>query len=86
MAGPVKGARGQCGPTACRSRANEDGQTTDIVDIRRPVNIEMEYEVLEPGRVFLPYIKFHTQEGLMAFEATISIPSGGAVPGPLAAG
>jgi lipopolysaccharide transport system ATP-binding protein len=47
---------------------NEDGQITDTVDIRRPVNIEMEYEVLEPGRVFVPYIKFQTQEGIVAFE------------------
>ena len=48
---------------------NEDGQVTDIVDIRRPVNIEMEYDVLESGRMLLPYIKFHTQDGIVAFEA-----------------
>jgi lipopolysaccharide transport system ATP-binding protein len=47
----------------------EDGQITDTVDIRRPVNIEVEYEVLEPGRVFLSYIQFHTQNGVLAFEA-----------------
>ena len=48
---------------------NEDGQITDTVDIRRPVNIEVEYEVLEPGRVLLSYMQFHTQNGVMAFEA-----------------
>ena len=49
---------------------NEDGQITDTVDIRRPVNIEVEYEVLEPGRVLLSYMQFHTQDGVMAFEST----------------
>jgi lipopolysaccharide transport system ATP-binding protein len=46
-----------------------DGQITDTVDIRRPVNIEVEYEVLEPGRVLLSYMQFHTQDGVMAFES-----------------
>ena len=48
---------------------NEDGQITDTVDIRRPVNIEVEYEVLEPGRALLSYIQFYTQNGVMAFES-----------------
>jgi lipopolysaccharide transport system ATP-binding protein len=48
---------------------NEDGQITDTVDIRRPVNIEVEYEVLEPGRVLLSFVQFHTQDGVMAFES-----------------
>ena len=48
---------------------NEDGQITDTVDIRRPVHIEVEYEVLAAGRMLLSYIQFHTQNGVMAFEA-----------------
>ncbi len=48
---------------------NEDGQITDTVDIRRPVNIEVEYEVIEPGRVLLSFVQFHTQDGVMAFES-----------------
>jgi lipopolysaccharide transport system ATP-binding protein len=53
---------------AVRVRA-EDGRITDTVDIRRPVAIEMEYDVLKPGHVLLPFYQFHTQEGLIAFEA-----------------
>jgi lipopolysaccharide transport system ATP-binding protein len=49
---------------------SEDGQITDTMDIRRPVSIEIEYEVLESGHKLLPYIQFHTQEGIMAFEAS----------------
>jgi lipopolysaccharide transport system ATP-binding protein len=48
---------------------SEDGQITDTADIRRPVAIEMEYDVLKPGYVLMPYYQFHTQEGLTAFEA-----------------
>ena len=32
--------------------------------------VEIEYEVLESGHKLLPYIQFHTQEGIMAFEAS----------------
>jgi homopolymeric O-antigen transport system ATP-binding protein len=46
----------------------EDGQISESVDIRRPLTIEMEYEVLKPGYVLLPYYQFHTQEGVIAFE------------------
>ena len=48
---------------------NEDGQVTHSVDIRCPVSIEMEYEVLKSGYTLLPYLKLHTQEGIIAFEA-----------------
>lgn len=47
----------------------EDGRTTDVVDIRQPVGIEMEYEVLKPGYVLLPYFHFFNEEGVLAFEA-----------------
>ncbi len=49
---------------------NEDGRITDTVDIRRPVDIEMEYEVLESGYTLQPFVQFHTQRGIMAFEST----------------
>jgi lipopolysaccharide transport system ATP-binding protein len=47
----------------------EDGQVTDAVDIRKSVAIEMEYEVLKPGYVLMPYFEFFTQHGVLAFEA-----------------
>jgi lipopolysaccharide transport system ATP-binding protein len=45
----------------------EDGQSTDAVDIRQPVGIELEYEVLEPGHALLPHFTLYNQEGVFAF-------------------
>ena len=45
----------------------EDGEITDNVDIRKPVRVEMEYEVLKPGYVLLPNFGFYTEEGVVAF-------------------
>jgi lipopolysaccharide transport system ATP-binding protein len=45
----------------------EDGQITDSVDIRRPVRIEMEYEVLEPGYVLVPNYHLTNEEGVHVF-------------------
>jgi len=47
----------------------EDGQITDAVDIRRPVGIEMEYEVLQPGHVLAPNYHFFNEEGVYVFVA-----------------
>jgi lipopolysaccharide transport system ATP-binding protein len=48
----------------------EDGQTTDVVDVRQPVGIEMEYDVLKSGYMLMPYVHFFNQEGVLAFEAS----------------
>ncbi len=53
---------------AVRVRA-ERGQVADVVDIREPVGIEMEYEVLRPGYKLLPYYHFHNDEGIHIFSA-----------------
>ena len=53
---------------AVRVRA-EDGQIIDTIDIRRPVGIEMEYEVLKPGYVLLPHYTLHNLEGVLVFVA-----------------
>jgi len=45
----------------------EDGQITDAVDIRRPVGIEMEYEVLQSGYPILPHFTLHNDEGIRVF-------------------
>ena len=40
----------------CAIRAiSESGEPAETFDIRRPVGIELEYEVLEPGYIFLPH-------------------------------
>ncbi len=46
---------------------DEKGVSCDTVDIRRPVRIEMVYEVLKPGQVLWPYLLFHNEAGLCVF-------------------
>jgi lipopolysaccharide transport system ATP-binding protein len=53
----------------------EDGRITDTVDIRKPVGIEMEYEVLSPGSVLIPNYQFYNEEGVCAFVAYDSDPA-----------
>jgi lipopolysaccharide transport system ATP-binding protein len=47
----------------------EEKEVADVVDIRRPVQLEMEYAVLLPGYVLSPYFDVFTQEGVQAFSA-----------------
>jgi len=46
---------------------SKDGQVTDAVDIRQPVGIEMEYEVLKPGYVLVSDVGLTNQDGICAF-------------------
>jgi lipopolysaccharide transport system ATP-binding protein len=48
----------------------EDGRTTDAIDIRRPVGIDIEFEVLRSGQVLVPNYHFVNEEGLYAFVAS----------------
>lgn len=45
----------------------EDGKTTEAIDIRKPVGIEMEYEVLNDGHILLPNCHFFNDEGTYVF-------------------
>ncbi|MBI5099506.1 MAG: ABC transporter ATP-binding protein [Nitrospirae bacterium] len=45
----------------------EEGQVTDAVDIRKPIGIEMEYEVLQPGHIFMIYFHVVNEEGIEVF-------------------
>jgi len=47
----------------------DDGQTSDTFDIRKPVGIEMEYEVLQPDHIMLPYITLTNENGTRIFSA-----------------
>jgi homopolymeric O-antigen transport system ATP-binding protein len=47
----------------------EGGEPSDAVDIRQPVTIEMEYEVLKSGWVLMPYHHVYNQEGVFLFSA-----------------
>src|SRR5215217_3559981 len=51
---------------AVRVRAH-DGEITDELDIRKPVGIEIEYQVLKPGSVLVPNLHFSNEENIIAF-------------------
>ena len=44
-----------------------DGQAADILDIRDPVAIDLEYEVIQDGRVLLPCLIFFNDEEMELF-------------------
>jgi lipopolysaccharide transport system ATP-binding protein len=46
---------------------SEENETQDAVDIRRPVGIEMKFEVLKPGSVLVANYHFFNEEGVCAF-------------------
>jgi lipopolysaccharide transport system ATP-binding protein len=53
----------------------EDGQVTDEVDIRRPVAIEMQYDVLEPGLMLIPSYQFFNKQGTCLFVSANPMPA-----------
>jgi lipopolysaccharide transport system ATP-binding protein len=46
-----------------------DGRISEEIDIREPIGIEMEFEVLQPGYVLVPNHHFINDEGVYAFVA-----------------
>jgi lipopolysaccharide transport system ATP-binding protein len=46
---------------------SERGEVVETIDIREPVGIELEYEVLLPDHVFLPHFSVRNQEGAHLF-------------------
>ena len=46
---------------------NSDGAISSAADIRRPVGIEVEFEVLEAGHILVPSVQFYNQDGTCAF-------------------
>ena len=53
----------------------EDGDISDVVDIRKPVAIEMEYRVLQSGHVLVPQFSLDNEEGIRVFVTFDSDPS-----------
>lgn len=47
----------------------EDGQCTENVDIRKPVGIEMEYEVLQPGYKMRSAFSLYNEDGVRLFDS-----------------
>jgi lipopolysaccharide transport system ATP-binding protein len=47
----------------------KDGSVSEAMDIREPVGIEMEYEVLQSGHALFAYIHVVNEEGIELFES-----------------
>jgi lipopolysaccharide transport system ATP-binding protein len=47
----------------------EEGQIAEAVDIRRPIVVEMEYDVLKSGCVLMPHHHVHNEQGIFLFSA-----------------
>ncbi len=60
----------------------EDAEIREAVDIRRPIGIEMEFEVLEAGYLLVPNYGFYNDEGVLLFIAHDSDPEWRARPRP----
>lgn len=46
---------------------NREGRVIEVADVREPVGIEMEFEVLKGGHVLLPHFDVKNEEGLLLF-------------------
>jgi lipopolysaccharide transport system ATP-binding protein len=53
---------------ALRART-ESGETSEAMDIRKPVRVEMEFDVLTPGHSLVPNFHFFNEEGACVFIA-----------------
>ncbi|MEA1866699.1 MAG: ABC transporter ATP-binding protein [Thermodesulfobacteriota bacterium] len=57
----------------CRLRAvrvrSEDGKIVETLDIRQPVKLEIEFEVLKPEHVLMPHYSIFNEEGIHLFSA-----------------
>lgn len=46
---------------------DRDGEVSDALDIRHPVTLEMEYEILQPDKVWMHYFTLRNEEGQIIF-------------------
>lgn len=68
-ADPSKAPAGEvCRLRAVRARS-KDGQIIETLDIRQPVRLEMEFEVLKTGHVLMPHYNILNEDGIELFSA-----------------
>ena len=46
-----------------------NGEVSEGVDIRRPVGLQMEFDVLEDGKILMPYFQLTNDEGVIMFSS-----------------
>lgn len=54
---------------------SEDGQSLEGYDIRKPIGLQMEYEVLEDGNILFPYYEVINDDGVKIFSSVDQDPS-----------
>ncbi|HEX2980162.1 MAG TPA: ABC transporter ATP-binding protein [Anaerolineaceae bacterium] len=62
---------------------NEANQSNYTYDVREPIGVEMEYEVLKPGYALYPHFSVHNEEGLWLFTSIDTDPRWRGVPKPV---
>jgi lipopolysaccharide transport system ATP-binding protein len=48
---------------------SKNGEAVDVIDVRESIGIELEYEVLQPGHIFIPHFSVRNEEGMHLFVA-----------------
>ena len=66
---PINAPAGEVARLRAVRVRTEKGEVADVIDIRRPARVEMEYEVIKPGYVLMPYFDFYNEAGVLAFGA-----------------
>ncbi|MBX3326128.1 MAG: ABC transporter ATP-binding protein, partial [Nitrospira sp.] len=61
---PLKAPRGEVAMLRAVRIRTKDGQSAEKFDIRKPVGLEMEYDVLKPGYKLMPSIMLWNEEGV----------------------
>jgi lipopolysaccharide transport system ATP-binding protein len=66
-ADPARAPSGEIARLRAVRALAQDGRVADVVDIRKSVSIEMEYDVLKPGYLLLPYYDVLNEQGTVVF-------------------
>jgi lipopolysaccharide transport system ATP-binding protein len=53
----------------------KDGRVAETVDVREPVGLEMEYDVLQSGYVLIPHFSVYNLDGIEVFSAVETDPA-----------
>ncbi len=61
----------------------ESGSVMDRFDIRRPIELEVEFDVIKPGHVFVPVFNLHSEEDQVIFIAHDRDPAWQRTPRPM---
>jgi lipopolysaccharide transport system ATP-binding protein len=66
---PLKAPSGNVARLRAVRVRNDAGRVTEAVDIRKPLTVEVNYEVLKPGFALMPFFNFYNDEGVHVFSA-----------------